>query len=212
MEKKLFTVSEVKFAAEDDETKSFAGYGAVFGNLDSHMDVIVPGAFKKSLKSGDMPLMFLNHNPNSLPIGVWTKMEEDDYGLRVEGHFLDTTAGRDAYIASKAGAISGLSIGYRAIDVVYGKNADDPARTLKAIDLIEVSVVTIPSNAKSRILDIKSLVTDGDHERELIDLGMTVDEAKSFVASIKDRAEAKYHEAAVEHAARNLLSKLLGEK
>lgn len=211
METKLFSVADVKFAASDDDTKTFAGYASVFGIVDSHNDVILPGAFKKSLKANDMPLMFLNHDPHSLPIGVWTKMEEDEYGLRVEGTFLDTSTGRDAYIASKAGAISGLSIGYRAIDVAYGKSADEPARTLKTVDLVEVSVVTIPSNPKTRIIDVKSMVSEDDHERGLMALGMSRDEAKSFVESIKQSIEAKYDEAAIEHAARNLLSKLQGE-
>lgn len=211
MEKKLFTIGEVKFASDDADKKTFSGYGAVFGNVDSHNDVIVKGAFGKGLKSNDMPAMFLNHDPFALPIGVWTKMEEDDYGLRVEGFFLDTSTGKDAYIASKAGAITGLSIGYRATDVKYGQTPDEPARTLKTIDLVEVSVVTIPSNAKSRIIDVKSLVTEDDHERALIDVGMSRDEAKSFLASVKERTEAKYNQEAVEHAARNLLSKLQGE-
>jgi HK97 family phage prohead protease len=211
MEKKLFTIGEVKFASHDDDTKSFSGYGAVFGNVDRAGDLITKGAFTKTLKSSETPLMFLNHNMNSLPIGRWTKIEEDDYGLKMDGVFLDTTTGRDAYIASKAGAISGLSIGYIARDVVYGKSANDPSRTLNAVDLVEVSVVTIPCNSKATITSVKSLVTDEDHEHELMRLGMSAEEAKSFLASIKDRSEAKYNQEAVEHAASNLLSKLLGE-
>lgn len=206
MEKKLFSIGEVKFASTDDDTKSFTGYGAVFGNVDSYGDVLSKGAFAKSLKVNDQPLMFLNHDLFSLPIGKWTKLEEDDYGLKVEGEFLDTTAGRDAYIASKAGAISGLSIGYRAVDVVYGKNPSDPVRTLKTVDLHEVSVVTIPANTKARILDIKSFKSEIDYERELIRLGMTLDEAKAFVTSITSNAEAKYNQAVAIVAAEKLMS------
>lgn len=167
-EKKLITVGEVKFAASEDDTKArtFSGYGAVFGNVDSYGDVIAKGAFKKSIKSGETPLMFLNHDPSNLPIGKWTKLEEDDFGLRAEGEFLDTQAGRDAYTAAKAGAITGLSIGFRPVDVHIGKqNTDEPRRTLKSVDLLEISVVTFPANGKARIGNVKSLESEDDFLR-----------------------------------------------
>jgi HK97 family phage prohead protease len=206
MEKKLFNLAEVKFAAsEEADTKAFQGYGAVFGNTDSYGDVIAPGAFKKSL-------MFLNHDMFSLPIGKWTAFEEDDFGLKVSGEFIDTQLGRDTYLASKAGAITGLSIGYIPTEVAYGKvGTDEPARTIKALDLIEISVVTIPANSKARILDVKSLRDDEDFARELIRRGMDAEEAKSFLEAVTKTAEAKYTNKANLSAATNLLSKLLGE-
>lgn len=213
MEKKLFSLAEVKFAASDDvATKSFEGYGAVFGNVDAYGDVIAPGAFAKSLKSSATPLMFLNHDLFSLPIGKWTALEEDDFGLKASGEFIDTQVGRDTYLASKAGAISGLSIGYIPTEVTYGKvGTDEPARTIKALDLIEISVVTIPANSKARILDVKSMVNPEDFERELVRLGMNKEEAKSFLEAVSARAETKYKHTANQIAANNLLSKLLGE-
>ncbi len=213
MEKKLFSLAEVKFAASDDTTsKSFSGYGAVFGNVDAYGDVIAPGAFTKSLKSSDTPLMFLNHDLYSLPIGLWNDLEEDGFGLKVAGSFLDTTSGRDTYAASKAGAITGLSIGYIPTEVIYGKaGTDEPSRTIKSLDLIEISVVTIPANSKARIVDVKSFQSEDDYERELIRLGMRRDEAKSFLEAISNTAETKYKRAADLVAAQTLLSKLLGE-
>lgn len=208
-------MGECKFAATDDTSLSFSGYGAVFGNEDSYGDVLVPGSFKRTLaeakKSNTAPLMFLNHDMHSLPIGRWTAMSEDDIGLKVEGEFLDTQAGRDAYIASKANAISGLSIGYRAREVVMGKNSDEARRTLKSVDLFEVSLVTFPANTSARIQSVKSILADADPETVLINLGMSLDEAKTFLATVQQTIEAKYHEAAVEVAARNLLSKLQGD-
>ena len=214
MEKKLFSLAEVKFAAsEDTNTKSFNGYGAVFGNVDAYGDVIAPGAFTNSLKSGDTPLMFLNHDLYSLPIGLWNELEEDDFGLKVAGSFLDTTSGRDTYAASKAGAITGLSTGYIPTEVVYGKaGTDEPSRTIKSLDLIEISVVTIPANSKARIADVKSFKSEDDYEHELVRLGMQRAEAKDFVASIQTTLEAKYKRAADLVAAKSLLSKLQGEQ
>ena len=212
MEKKLFPIGEVKFASSDDDTKTFSGYGAVFGNVDYYGDVIERGAFKKTLKSADAPMMFLNHDPFSLPIGKWTALEEDDYGLKVSGQFLDTQMGRDTYTATKANAITGLSIGYRPIDVVMGKaNTDEPYRTIKSLDLLEISVVTFPANGKARISDVKSLVTVQDYERELMRLGMDREDVKSLIAAVESNIEAKYQKAETHRSVKQLLSKLQGE-
>ncbi len=197
MEKKIVNLPavELKFAAPgetDTDVKSFSGYASVFGNVDSHGDVVAPGAFKKSIKSGAKPLLFLNHDIFSLPIGVWTDLAEDDIGLKVSGEFIDTQVGRDTYLASKAGAITGLSIGYIPTEVVYGKiGSDQPARTIKSLDLIEISVVTIPSNSKTRIVDVKSMKSDHDFEAELIRLGLYPEDAKSFLISHSARVESE---------------------
>lgn len=161
---------EVKFTTDqvDDKTGEFSGYGAVFGNVDSYGDVIVPGAFKATLKEWrgqkDLPPMLLQHggwgmvDTDSIPIGKWTKMEEDDTGLRVEGRLinLDTDLGKRVYGAMKEGVLKGMSIGYRAKKFTLGTKPEEPRRKLEMVDLIELSVVTFPANGKARIGAIKS--------------------------------------------------------
>jgi uncharacterized protein len=171
-------LTEIKFAADSDKSMAFSGYGAVFGNVDSYGDVIAPGAFAKSLAqhkaSNSMPLMLLSHDPYSLPIGVWTSMSEDGHGLKVEGRLLDTTAGLDTYKALKAGALNGLSIGFRTIEYAMRSQPEDPKRTLKVLDLQEVSIVTMPANGKARVTGIKSadqIKTTRDFETFLRDAG-----------------------------------------
>lgn len=212
MEKKLISITETKFASTDDDTMSFTGYGAVFGNTDDYGDVIAKGAFAKSIKDGAKPLMFLNHNPMALPIGKWTGLEEDDFGLKVEGKFIDTSMGRDAHVASKSGAITGLSIGYIPKEIKFGKpGTNEPARLIKSIELLEISVVTFPANTKARILDVKSISDEAGFELHLTTLGMTLEEAKMFLTAHASQCETKYNDAAVNVAARNLLMKLQGE-
>jgi len=153
--------AEFKFQATEGDTREIVGYGAVFGNVDSYGDVIAPGAFAKSLAAiqrGErpMPPMLLSHNPEALPVGKWTEMSEDGHGLKVKGFLLDTNAGNDTYKALKAGAINGLSIGFRPIEYALRSKPDDPRRTLKAVDLMEVSVVGFPANDKARVVSVKS--------------------------------------------------------
>lgn len=179
---------EVKFASDDIDAKTgqFAGYGAVFGNLDAYGDVIVPGAFKTTLREWKtkktLPPMLLQHggwmmvDTDSIPIGKWTAMEEDETGLRVEGKLinLDTDLGRRVYGAMKEGVLDGMSIGYRAKKFTMGTKPDEPRRKLEVVDLIELSIVTFPANGKARVSDIKgleSIKTIRDFEGFLRDVG-----------------------------------------
>lgn len=186
---------EVKFAAGDAaDAMTFSGYGAVFGNVDAGGDLIEPGAFADTLaatrKNGRWPAMLLQHGALWLtaddltPIGVWTDLREDARGLVVEGKLADTARGREAYALMKMTprpAITGLSIGYVVKDAQPRRHADEPARTLRKLDLIEVSLVTFPMNPEACVSSVKSW---GPRELEaaLRELGLTHRQAKRLVA------------------------------
>lgn len=198
---------QVKFAPSSDGVKAgtFSGYGAVFGNTDSYGDVIQRGAFKDTLrewkKRGSLPKMLLQHGgyfgaaEDGIPVGIYTDMAEDDVGLKVEGELfaLDTQKGRYIYEGMKSGALDGLSIGYIAREVVFGKKPEDPPRTLKKLDLFEVSIVLFPANddarvdavkaASERIELIKSLSDAETYLREAC--GFSRKQAVAFVSRIK---------------------------
>jgi HK97 family phage prohead protease len=151
----------------------------VFNNVDTYGDVVARGAFAKTLadaKSGakSWPAMLLQHGDDTvdgrMPIGVWT--EEDSKGLRLQGKLAPTKMGRDALALLKMkprAALNGLSIGFRAKDFDLHKNNSGPngaRRTLKAIDLVEVSLVTFPANLKATISSVK---THGEPEPVSVD-------------------------------------------
>lgn len=166
-ETKQFGLSEVKFAS-DAAGMMFEGYGAYFGNVDSYGDVIAKGAFAQTLKDAkkndNYPAMLLQHGnwlggDDNMPVGIWTSMKEDDKGLVVEGKLAETQRGKDAYALLKMEprpAITGLSIGFRVKEMVLGTKPKEPRRTLTAVELMEVSLVTFPANDKARITGVKS--------------------------------------------------------
>ena len=91
-----------------EETGEFTGYGSVFGNVDSYGEVVMPGAFKKSLaehrRNKTRPKMFWQHDSYS-PIGSWLEMAEDDTGLLVTGRLnMDVQKGAEAYALLHDGA------------------------------------------------------------------------------------------------------------
>lgn len=160
---------EVKFAAEeiDAKTGEFAGYAAVFGNIDSHGDIVAPGAFADTLaewsQRGRLPSMKLMHgtaiNPftgDDLPIGKWMEMREDARGLFAKGKLsgLDTDHGRRIHGLMRDGILDGLSIGFKARRAT---RLTGPAkRQLDAVTLIEVSLVDDPSNDRARLTAVKA--------------------------------------------------------
>lgn len=188
-------LAEVKFSGSESDM-SFSGYGAAFGNVDSYGDVIAQGAFKATLerarKTGNWPSMLSQHGgflgSEMTPVGVWTSMEEDSKGLVVEGKFAPTPRGQELYSLMKMTprpAINGLSIGYVAKEWSARSRPDEPRRTLKAVDLMEVSVVTMPANDKARVTSVKSISSIRELE-EMLRNGtlppLSANEAKAFLA------------------------------
>jgi HK97 family phage prohead protease len=158
---------EFKIDQRGDDTGTIRGYGSTFGNVDTYGDTVAKGAFKKTIadaKSGatNWPVMLSQHS-EELPIGIWTDMSEDDRGLKLTGKLAtNTRRGADAYALLKMTprpAFNGLSIGYRAKDFELHRKGQGPngaSRTLKAVDLVECSLVTFPADKFARIASVKS--------------------------------------------------------
>ena len=142
MLEKKFCQTEAGLTAEG---AVISGYASVFGQVDRGGDVVAAGAYKACLadlqRSGRPVRMLWQHDP-AQPIGVWDELREDDHGLWVKGRLLDgVEKGREAAALIEAGAIDGLSIGYRCTKAVKDQSG---RRILKEVDLWEVSLVTFP--------------------------------------------------------------------
>jgi uncharacterized protein len=124
------------------------GYASVFGAQDQGGDLVMPGAFAASLKAGRRVAMLWQHDPRE-PIGVWDEVAEDGRGLRVKGRLLPEVArAREAAALIAAGALDGLSIGYRAVRAERDARG---RRLLHEVELWEVSLVTFPMLGEARV-------------------------------------------------------------
>ena len=123
----------------------FAGYAAIFGRRDRGGDVVRAGAFARAMQrpAGTVPLLW-QHDPGRL-IGRIEYLKEDRRGLRVIGRLSQDAAGREAAALLGEGAARGLSFGYR----VRAAEGEAP-RLLTELELIEVSLVTMPMQPKAR--------------------------------------------------------------
>jgi HK97 family phage prohead protease len=135
-----------------DDGVEIAGYASLFGITDQGGDVVGAGAYAASLKRlaarGGRVKMLWQHDPGQ-PIGVWDEVREDGKGLWVKGRILtDVARGREAAALVAAGAIDGLSIGYRT---VKSTKTDKGQRLLSELELWEVSLVTFPMLPDARV-------------------------------------------------------------
>ena len=131
------------------------GYASLFGEVDQARDMVMSGAFAQTLKLRGprrIPMLF-QHDPAE-PIGVWLELREDQRGLFARGRLIPEVArGRELIALVEAGAIDGLSIGFRTV-----KGRIDPKsriRKLDQVDLWEISIVTFPLLAGARVRAVK---------------------------------------------------------
>jgi HK97 family phage prohead protease len=124
----------------------FAGYAAVFGRADRGGDVVEAGAFARSLNRGAGAVPLLWQHDAARPIGRIEYLKEDKRGLRVIARLSEIKAGREEAALLKDGAVRGLSFGYRVREA-----SGEAPRALKDLDLVEVSLVTLPMQPKATV-------------------------------------------------------------
>jgi HK97 family phage prohead protease len=134
-----------------DEAGLITGIAWPFGSPDRTGDIIEKGAFGSPAV---LPMLF-GHDPNE-PVGVWDAIGETDSGLEVRGRLLieEVARAREVHALVKAKAVTGLSIGFMTKQAAARKGAR--GRIIKALDLAEISLVTIPCHPGARVTSAKS--------------------------------------------------------
>ncbi len=155
------------------------GYASLFGVRDQGGDVVLPGAYAESLKAlaaaGRRVKMLWQHDPGQ-PIGIWDEVREDKRGLWVKGRILTEVArGREALALLSAGAMDGLSIGYRTR---RAERDGKGGRQLAELELWEVSLVTFPMLPEARV----AAKSDGDMQHVWADLARVLEAARDRLA------------------------------
>ncbi len=141
---------------DDDGKFHIRGWGST-NDLDLDDEIIEPQAFATSLasflKRGTMLWM---HDWFSKPVGKWLAAEIREGGLYMtDGILADTQDGMDIKELIGIDAINTLSVGFRvkSDEYDYEKNI----RTITDLELLEVSIVTIPANPNAIFEQAKTL-------------------------------------------------------
>jgi uncharacterized protein len=146
----------------DKESRKVSFYAAAFGNKDSDGDIIIRGAFAKSIQEHGpesqniQKIAYLWMHDMKNPIGRITKLVEDEKGLYVEAIIDNIPEGDRALIQYESGTLNQHSIGFRYMwdKVDYDEEAD--AYIVKEVQLWEVSVVTLGANENTPFAGMKS--------------------------------------------------------
>lgn len=167
----------------DDDGKSegtFSGFAST-SDLDRGGDIIVKGAFARTLKERASKVKVLWQHDMSKPIGRPTLLEERDGGLYIEGKISDIPLGREAMELLKDGVVDSMSIGYTVTESSYN---DRGVRVIEDLDLYEVSLVTFPMNEKARITGVKEdNLNVRDIEKTLRDAGYSRSQSKAIASA-----------------------------
>lgn len=153
-EKKAF---KFELKGTNDEAGTFQGYASVFGNVDQGGDIVVKGAFKRTIEAHQGKFKMLwNHDYKSPPIGI-SMVKEDEHGLLNEGtlFYKDMERASDVYVGIKNGAIDSMSFMYDVIQSEPGMKDGMRVRFLKELKLFETSPVNFPMNESAVITGVK---------------------------------------------------------
>lgn len=151
-------------AADGGDGLTLSGYAAVFNSptrIDSWEgefdEVIAPGAFKRTIRSGT-PVMQFDHGNHpligSLPIANIKRLREDARGLYVEANVFDNWMTQPLRDAIREQAISGMSFRFSVVkdDWQPGAGKNDPQlRTLREVKLYELGPVVFPAYAETSV-------------------------------------------------------------
>jgi uncharacterized protein len=157
-----------------DGAGEFTGRASVYNVLDSQNDIVVSGAFAKTIREHGKSVPLLWQHQAASPIGT-VDLEDTPTGLNVRGKLLlSIQQAAEAYELLKAGIVKGLSIGFQALVADF---RDDGVRLLKELRLFEISAVTFPALELALITSVKSDDEERQISRALDELMLTLKHA-----------------------------------
>ena len=149
----------VKFECKlSSDKRRVEAYASTFGNIDHDNDIILPGAFSKTIAEAfpaNKIKTLWQHNW-AQPIGRPVAMAQDSKGLITETEISKTTLGNDVIALIEDDVINTTSIGFW---IPAGKSAKRPdgVREIAEVALMEYSFVTFPANDQAIVIGMKAL-------------------------------------------------------
>lgn len=158
----IYNYKSFNLEVKDVDTKQgiVSGYFSAFGNVDSDGDIMMPGAFKRSIQDwgpegkGRIKHL-LNHDP-SKPLGKIQVLKEDEYGLYYESKVGTHTLGKDYIKMIESGLIAEHSIGFKTLREQKADNGNQ----IHEVMLFEGSSLTAwGANEATPLIGMKNIAT-----------------------------------------------------
>ncbi len=159
---------KAEFKAEGDKGE-YEGHFSVFNNIDDGLDIMYPGAFRKTIQeNGRRVKVFYAHDWSKLIGPTPATLKEDSVGLFAAGRLtLDSFWGREAWALMKDGALNEGSIGYDAVKFEFEQRENTTIRGLREVKLYEISPVPLGMNPLTDLAAVKSLFDSGQATPEM---------------------------------------------
>ena len=151
----IFKQTSIGLEDIDESNGIVKGYGSVFNNIDSDNDIILAGAYTKTLQENGSRVRYCNQHRIDQPLGKFTELREDGNGLYFCAEIPMTRMGQDILLLMKSGVINENSVGIMPIVKSFRQ---DGVRELKEVKLYEISCVTLAANPLAMITDAKGLI------------------------------------------------------
>ena len=162
----------------DLQKREVAIYLSKFDVVDSDNDMIVKGAFQKSINdrgvesNSNRKIAFLRHHDWQHQIGKFLKIEEDENGLFAVGKLGTSTKGEDALRDYDEGIINEHSIGFQYIEDQIEWVEDETKKEngfflIKEVKLFEGSAVTFGANPYTGVLGVSKGINKPDLMKDL---------------------------------------------
>lgn len=162
----------VKQVGDKEPIREITGYASVFGNIDSHGDVIDRGAFRDTIAAAKQRKVNL-YSSHSLDakdlLGSVVEMREDDIGLWFKADISEAPSAQDLAMKAQEGHLNEISIGFFVRDQEFKQNEmGQTIRHINEIDLVEISLVSRASNPKAKTLTVKQETTMSEENKNEI--------------------------------------------
>jgi HK97 family phage prohead protease len=151
----IFKQTSIGLEDIDESNGIVKGYGSVFNNIDSDNDIILAGAYTKTLNENGSRVRYCNQHRIDQPLGKFTELREDGNGLYFVAEIPKTRLGEDVLLLMKNGVINENSVGIMPIVKSFRQ---DGVRELKEVKLYEISCVTLAANPLAMITDAKGAI------------------------------------------------------
>jgi len=151
----IFKQTSIGLEDIDESNGIVKGYGSVFNNIDSDNDIILAGAYTKTLNENGSRVRYCNQHRIDQPLGKFTELREDGNGLYFVAEIPKTRLGEDILLLMKNGVINENSVGIMPIVKSFRQ---DGVRELKEVKLYEISCVTLAANPLAMITDAKGMI------------------------------------------------------
>lgn len=168
--------------ADENDGNTLIGYASTFGNVDLGGDVVVKGAFDKSInriKAEGIPLLADHIASTASLLGTINDAATDDHGLIIKARISMAPSAQDTAVKLREGHLSKLSIGYQSMDDALEERDGRTVRLLKEIKLWETSVVVFPMNPEAAVSGMKAMAVEYLSEAERLTLADRLAEAES---------------------------------